>query len=476
MDYYFVGIAGTAMASVAAALKAAGHSISGSDAGVYPPMSDFLARQGIPYHDAFHESNIDGFLNDAAAASRPACFVIGNAISRGNPEVERILDLKADFVSLAALAGGELIWGRKSAVFAGTHGKTTTSSLAAWTLESAGRKPGFLIGGMPVNFGRGCRPAPPGGVFVTEGDEYDTAFFDKRSKFVHYRPDIFVINNVEFDHADIFRSIDDVVEAFRMGLRLVPRGGLVLVNGDDARALEAATGAQAAVRTFGLGAGNDWRAAEITIEDGGSSFSALRKDGDSMRGFRFYVPLAGEFNVRNALAVIAALDALEISNHEIEAGFSSFLGVRRRMETAAEARGIIVIDDFAHHPTAVRETVRALRIKYPSARLRIVFEPRSNTTTRNIFQAELAAAFDGADEVVLGPVNRPERYSPEQLLDRDRLAADISSRGPAARAARDPAEAARIVLSDLHEGDVIVVMSNGGFGGMTRMLVNGITA
>ena len=460
--YYFVGIAGTAMASVAGALKSLGHHVSGSDRGVYPPMSDFLASQGIPYSEDFDAVHI----RETADANRDTVFVIGNAMSRGNPEVEEILDHRLSFTSLAALVGTTLLKGRTSIVVAGTHGKTSTASLAAWALESAGFEPGFLIGGIANNFAEGCRPGREGSVFVTEGDEYDTAFFDKRSKFIHYRPDIAIINNIEFDHADIFSTIDDVVRTFRHFVNLIPRNGLLLVNGDDMLAVGIARQAYTDTHTFGFGEDCSWRATEMRSEKGRTRFTVRTTvdGGRDMEG-TYEIPLTGSFNVRNALAVVAVCARFGVPKDRIAQGFSTFLGVKRRMEIIAERNGITVIDDFAHHPTAVRETLKAVADAYPERRVWALFEPRSNTTTRNIFQQELAGAFDDADVVIIGAVNRPERYRNDELLSTDDLIADLQSRGIFARHIPDAAEMADIVLHESREGDVIVLLSNGSFGG-----------
>ncbi|MBL0175167.1 MAG: UDP-N-acetylmuramate--alanine ligase [Ignavibacteria bacterium] len=497
---YFIGIGGTAMAAVAAALARMGWEVSGSDDGVYPPMSDFLASRGIRYHESFAEANLENFgfrisdfglsaplsasdsrsasprprVSEADSGSATPLIVIGNAVSRGNPEVEAVLRGRFPYTSLAALAGSALIAGSRSLVVAGTHGKTTTASLAAWVLETAGRAPGFLIGGIPENFGEGCRPAAAGGVFVSEGDEYDTAFFDKRSKFVHYRPDILVINNIEFDHADIFLSLDDVRRSFRQVVNLVPGDGLILFNGDDEEARAAAAGAHTPVESFGLGENNDWQAASIVWENGETRFDVLHRSGGGLQCFRYTTPLAGAFNVRNVLGVIAACTALGVSAHDIQAGITTFRSVRRRMEVIAEHGGITVIDDFAHHPTAVRETLAALRQKYPARRIWALFEPRSNTTTRRIFQDDLADAFVDADVAVIGAVNRPGRYAPGESLDTGLLVRELADRGIRAFDIPDVEEMVALVLAETRPGDVVVLMSNGKFGGAQRRIADGV--
>ncbi|MFA6234991.1 MAG: UDP-N-acetylmuramate:L-alanyl-gamma-D-glutamyl-meso-diaminopimelate ligase [Bacteroidota bacterium] len=465
--FYFIGIGGTAMAGVAAALKQQGHHVAGVDNGVYPPMSDFLAAQDITYHEQFDAANV-------AALQADTVVVIGNAMSRGNAEVEAVLNRRLSFTSLAALVGEHLIAGNTSIVIAGTHGKSTTSSLAAWVLESAARAPGFLIGGIPENFGQGCRPARTGGVFVTEGDEYDTAFFDKRSKFVHYRPDVAVINNVEFDHADIFDSLEHVKRSFRQFVNLVPGNGVLIVNGDDSNAMDVVKDAHTGIVTFGMGSMCNLVGGDIRFVEGNTSFTL--SDKRSSHRHRFTIPLAGDFNVRNAMAAIAVARHLGIGDEEIQQGFSTFLSIRRRMEVIAEINGITLIDDFAHHPTALRLTLTALREKYAGRRLIACFEPRSNTTTRNIYQKEITEALALADVAVIGAIDRPHRYAESERLSPDWVAADLNAQGVIARAIPDPAEMVEWVASVMRPGDVIALCSNGKFGGAHASLRDRIAA
>lgn len=456
------------MAGVAAALKEQGHLVSGSDNGVYPPMSVFLAEREIPYYDSFDEEHI-------AALGRETMIVIGNAMSRGNAEVEAVLNRRLPYTSLSQLVGAEMIDGATSIVIAGTHGKSTTSSLAAWVLESAGRKPGFLIGGIPQNFGQGCRlPQPENGVFVTEGDEYDTAFFDKRSKFVHYRPDIAVINNVEFDHADIFDNLEHVKRSFRQFVNVVRGEGLLVVNGDDIHAMEVVVGAQTPVLTVGCGEICDLQGSDIRFVDGGTSFTVTDTRADSEQRFR--IPLMGEFNVRNALAVIASARHVGLTDEEIQKGFDGFLSIRRRMEVIAENNGITLIDDFAHHPTALKLTLAALRARYPGRRLVACFEPRSNTTTRNIYQKEITEALSQADVAVIGAIDRPHRYREDERLSPPRIAEDLEMLGRLARAIPDAAEMVEWVSAIMKPGDVIALCSNGKFGGAHTMLKEKVLA
>jgi UDP-N-acetylmuramate: L-alanyl-gamma-D-glutamyl-meso-diaminopimelate ligase len=429
---YFVGIAGTAMASVAAMCRDLGLAVTGSDENVYPPMSTFLEARGIRIVSGYRESNLD---------HRPDLVVIGNAAKRGNPEIERVLDERLNFCSLPELMRDRFLRGKHSIVVAGTHGKTTTTSLLAWVLESAGLEPGFFIGGIPTNFGHGARAAD-GHYFVVEGDEYDTAFFDKRSKFVHYRPDTVILNNIEFDHADIFPDLAAVKRAFRQLVAIVPRRGLIIANSDDANVREVVEGAQSRVKFFTLG------------DSAGYS-----------------LPMAGAHNHRNAAAVAVCAGGLGLTREQVQRGFSSFAGVKRRMEVRGEAGGVTVLDDFAHHPTALVETIRAIREKYPRRRVWALFEPRSNTTRRNIFQAELAEALGEADGVYISRVDRLLELPEAERLNPDQVIAVLRARGKPALYAAGADEIVSDLTPQLRTGDVVGVFSNGGFGGIHDKLL-----
>lgn len=450
------------MASVAKALATAGVSVSGSDSGVYPPMSEELSRAGILYHTIFDARHTETAID----SGMQPLFIIGNALSRGNPEVEDILNRRLPFTSLAAFVGDCFIGKRTSVVVAGTHGKTTTTALTAWILHHAGYAPGFLAGGVPQNFDSGCTTGD-GDIFVIEGDEYDTAFFDKRSKFVHYKPTIAIINNIEFDHADIFDSLDAVKKAFRQLVNLVPGNGCIIVNGDDGNAMDVVRDAHSSLVTIGFGSENDWHALDIEHSNEGTTF--LARSASITR--QMHLPLIGEYNVRNALAAIAACDRLGLSLDEVQRGFSTFEGVKRRLEVIAEVHGVTVIDDFAHHPTAVRGTLLALRKKYPSRTLWVLFEPRSNTTTRNIFQDEFADALSHADVILIGALNRPERYAEEERLSVEQLCGSLRAKGLTAEHIPDADEMVERVVSHVREGDVVVFLSNGNFGGARQKLV-----
>lgn len=441
------------MASTAAALQEKGLEVTGSDQNVYPPMSTFLADRGIAVMSGYAEKNL---------AHKPDLVVIGNAISRGNPEAEHVLDHKLPYCSLPELLKHFFIRGKRSLVVAGTHGKTTTTSLLAWVFEHNGLNPSFLIGGIPNNLGQGARftDSP---WFIIEGDEYDTAFFDKRSKFVHYLPEVAIINNLEFDHADIFPDLAAVQTSFKHFIRLVPRNGLLLGNGDDRNLAPLLEVTHCPVKRFGLGETNAVQAFNLRFGPTATEFE--------IPSFKFHLNLVGELNVRNALAVVACAKHCGLKNHQIQSAFDTFTGIRRRMEVRGIAGGVSVIDDFGHHPTAIRETLRALRIRYPHQKLWAIFEPRTNTTRRNVFQAELAAAFADADAVVVAQVARLELLAPQERLDPQKLIQDLVGAGKSAVYLPDVESIVGHVAAAARGGDVVCVFSNGGFGGIHGKLL-----
>ena len=450
---HFVGICGTAMASVAAALQEKGVRVTGSDQNVYPPMSTFLAERQIDVIAGYAEQNL---------AHKPDLVVIGNAISRGNPEAEHVLDHKLPYCSLPELLKHFFVRGKRSLVVAGTHGKTTTTSLLAWVFEHNGLNPSYLIGGIPNNLGQGARftDSP---WFIIEGDEYDTAFFDKRSKFVHYLPEVAIVNNLEFDHADIFAGLEAIQTSFVHFIRLVPRNGLLLGNGDDRNVAPLLSVTHCPVKRFGLAEGNAVQAFNIRYGPTATSFE--------IPSFKFQTNFVGELNVRNALAVVACAKHCGLKNHQIQSAFDTFKGIKRRMEVRGIAGGVTVVDDFGHHPTAIRETLSALRIKYPHQKIWAIFEPRSNTTRRNVFQTELARAFGDADAVVIAQVARLELLAPEQRLEPQKLIQDLTAAGKAAACLPDVDAIVAHVAKGAQGGEVIVVFSNGGFGGIHAKLL-----
>ncbi len=393
--------------------------------------------------------------------------MIGNKLSRGNNELEATLDGKLPYTSLPELLKDQVIQGRTSIVLTGTHGKATTSSWHHGCFESAGKSPNFMVGGVPGNFSAGWQYRPESEYIVLEGDEYDTAFFDKRSKFFHYLPTILLINNIEFDHADIFGSLDDILLAFRRLVNVVPGNGLILANGDDPNVMSVTGNAFTPVLTFGLGESCQLRAANIAYDADQTSFDVLR---DGVKEARLQVPLLGEFNVRNVLGIVGVARHVGVEYDVIASALASFTNTRRRMERIGEWNGVVLYDDFAHHPTAIHETLRGLRARHPNQPVRAIFEPRSNTTRRNVFQQQLADCFREADAVVLAQVDRLDELDPSERLDPDRLAADLAAHGVEALFLPDVDAIVAHVAETLQPNEVIVVMSNGGFGGIIQKL------
>ena len=450
---HFLGICGTAMGSVAAAMQERGFRVSGQDDKVYPPMSDFLREKGVTITQGYAAGDIP---NDAL-------IVVGNAMTRGNAAVEAVLNRKLAYLSLPETLKRFFLFDRHNLVVTGTHGKTTTTSLLAWIFESAGRAPGYLIGGIPENLGQGAclRDSK---YFIIEGDEYDTAFFDKRSKFVHYLPELVIVNNIEFDHADIYRDLGEIQTSFRRLLNIVHSEGMILLNGDDPNSLEVARNCPAPIVEVGFSpnAGNPIR--NVSHGNGGSAFELF--------GQRFEIPLVGDFNVRNAAMAASAAHYYGISGDEIRTAFASFRGIKRRQEERGKVRGITIVDDFGHHPTAIRETLAGLRSRYEGSRLWAVFEPRSNTTRRAVFQHELPAAFEKADGVFIAKVARLDQLPVGERLDPERVVADIAAQGKPAfyePTADDIVERLRPLAAG---GDVVVVFSNGGFDGIHQKLLD----
>ena len=450
---HFTGIGGTGMAAAAAAMQEKGFAVTGSDQNVYPPMSTFLAEKKIAVMNGYDEKNL---------SHKPDLVVIGNAISRGNPEAEFILDHKLRYCSLAALLAEFFIRGKRALVVTGTHGKTTTTSLLAWVFEHSGLNPSFFIGGIPTNLGQGAR-FTDSEWFIIEGDEYDTAFFDKRSKFIHYQPEVAIINNLEFDHADIFENLDAVKKTFSHFIRLIPRNGLLLGNGDDANLAPLLNVTHCPVKRFGLGEENSVRAFNLNFGPTATEFE--------IPSFKFHINLVGELNVRNALAVVACAKHCGLSNKQIQSAFDTFKGIKRRMEVRGIAGGVTLIDDFGHHPTAIRETLRALRIKYPREKIWAIFEPRSNTTRRNVFQTELAQSFADANAVVVSEVARLEQIAAEERLNPEKLMQDLKTSGKDAAYLPDADSIVAHVAKNVQGGDIVCVFSNGGFDGIHGKLL-----
>jgi UDP-N-acetylmuramate: L-alanyl-gamma-D-glutamyl-meso-diaminopimelate ligase len=456
------------MASLAAMLQARGHQVTGSDENVYPPMSTMLASLGI--------SVVQGYAIDNLSPA-PDCVVVGNAIPRGNPEVEETLNRRLLYRSLPEVLKEEFIRGRRSLVVAGTHGKTTTTSLAAWVMDQGGLNPTFLVGGLVQNFGASSR-VTDSNYFIIEGDEYDTAYFDKGPKFMHYLPELAIVGNIEFDHADIYKDIDAVKLAFRRLMNTVPRNGRLIAGWDSplVREVIASMGQRlfTQVETFGTCEDARWQARDIDCSGGMTRFRVLR---EGKEWSEFQTPLIGEFNVRNCLSVIIAADAWGIERQAIIDAMPTFKSVRRRCEVLGEVNGIIVIDDFAHHPTAVRETLSALRTRYAGQRLVAVFEPRSWSSRLAVFQQEYAKAFAPADYVIVaGVFDTRKAIEKGDVLDTAKLIEDIAAQTKPAFAISDVNEIVEKLSSELRSGDVVAIMSNGGFGGIHEKLLSALSA
>ncbi|PYR79577.1 MAG: UDP-N-acetylmuramate:L-alanyl-gamma-D-glutamyl-meso-diaminopimelate ligase [Acidobacteria bacterium] len=457
---HLIGICGTAMATLAAMLKRRGYDVRGSDQNVYPPMSDFLAEQQIATLQGYDPQHITADLD---------LVVVGNAISRGNPELEEVLDRKIRYCSLPEAVRDHFLWGARSIVIAGTHGKTTTTSLAGWVLTHAELDPSVFIGGIAENFAGSYRIGG-GRDFVLEGDEYDSAFFDKTAKFLKYLPDVAVVSNIEFDHADIYADLESIRVAFRRLVNLIPRRGLLLLGGDDREARALAQTARCKVETFGLSDGVDWQGHDLKIDAGVTHFGVRR--GGTPIGL-FEVPLLGAYNVRNALAAIAVGSAVGLNPDTIAEAFRRFKGVRRRMQLRGTVAGVAIYDDFAHHPTAIAETLAGVRSAYPDRPIWAVFEPRSATSCRRVFQDEFAKAFSAADHVILPAVFRAN-LPDEQRLSIEQLIADLRARGQDARYVPRVDDIVASVAREARAGDLVVIMSNGGFDGIHEKLLTAL--
>jgi UDP-N-acetylmuramate: L-alanyl-gamma-D-glutamyl-meso-diaminopimelate ligase len=459
---HLIGVCGTAMATLAALLKSRGYDVRGSDQNVYPPMSDFLVQQGITLLQGYSADHISAELD---------LVVVGNAISRGNVELEEVLDRKIRYCSLPEAVRDHFLWASRAIVIAGTHGKTTTTSIAGWLLAHGGADPNVFIGGIAENFESSYRIGG-GRDFVIEGDEYDSAFFDKTAKFLKYLPDIAVVTNIEFDHADIYPDLDAIRLAFRRLVNLVPRRGLLLLGADNADALALSSHAHCKVETFGLSNGADWQAHDLEVSAASTRFG-VRRAGATVGTFD--LPLLGAYNVRNALAAIAVGAATGLNTDTMAAGLRAFKGVRRRLQHRGTASGVAVYDDFAHHPTAIAETLQGVRSAYPARRIWAIFEPRSATSCRRVFQSDFAKALARADHVVLPAVYRSTLPENERLST-EGLIADLKAAGVDARYIPDTADIVRTVAEDARSGDLVIVMSNGGFDNIHQKLLSALEA
>lgn len=464
---YLIGICGTAMASLAGMLKQLGHEVTGSDAAAYPPMSELLRELGIPVHEPYAERNLD---------RRPDLVIVGNAISRGNVELERVMDERIPFTSMASVLHDEFLASRDPLVVAGTHGKTTTTSMLAWVYEVASRHdpkfaPSFLIGGVAENFGTSfmVRPTRP---FILEGDEYDTAFFDKGPKFLHYFPDSAILTHVEFDHADIYPDLEAVKTAFKRFVNLIPRRGRVIAYDGSDNVTECVTRAFCAVERYGFHDDSYWRISDLR-HDGPVTRWTLWRAGERFADLS--LPMAGEHNALNATAAAALAAGQGISAEAIAEALGTFHSVKRRLEVKAVAEGVTIIDDFAHHPTAIRETLRALRESRPGQRLIAVLEPRSNTLRRNVFEGALVDSLALADRVMLAGVFKSESIPVAERLDPAHVVQGLLDRGIPATVCPDADAIVAALTPELRNGDVVVILSNGGFGGIYQKLPRAIT-
>ncbi|MGA2423590.1 MAG: UDP-N-acetylmuramate:L-alanyl-gamma-D-glutamyl-meso-diaminopimelate ligase [Terriglobales bacterium] len=471
---HLIGICGTAMASLAGMLQERGFRVTGSDAAAYPPMSTFLEALGIPVAQPFAEANLGSHSEGSHSDSRPDLVVVGNALSRGNVELERVLDERIPFCSLPQILHDEFLVGKDVLVVAGTHGKTTTTSMLAWIFETAGLHPSFLIGGIAENFGRSFGLGE-GKHFILEGDEYDTAFFDKGPKFLHYFPDSVILTSVEFDHADIYKDLDAVETAFKRLVNLVPRRGRIIAF--DAGASQIASidssidrclkKAFCPVERYGASDRAGWKIANLKLGADRTSWSVLH-DRKPWADFEF--PLGGEYNVWNATAAAALAASYGISKDVIAKALATFRSVKRRLEVKAEINGITIMDDFAHHPTAIEQTIRALRARYPQSRLWVVLEPRSNTMRRNVLQDALARSLALADQIVVAAIFKSEAIPEDERLDLNRVIDEIKERGKQARIFADADAIVNAIAPELREPDVVAILSNGGFGGIYEKL------
>jgi UDP-N-acetylmuramate: L-alanyl-gamma-D-glutamyl-meso-diaminopimelate ligase len=460
---HLVGICGTGMGSLAGLLADAGYTVTGSDESIYPPMSTMLQERGIPVLQGYRPEHLD---------DRPDLVVIGNVATKSNPEALAAIERQIPYLSMPQAIGQLFLEGRHSLVVAGTHGKTTTAALLAWVLESAGRHPSFLVGGVLSNFNRSSGLGT-GDDFVIEGDEYETSFFDKGPKFLHYRPRTGILTSVEYDHAEMFSSLDAVKDAFRRFAALVPRDGLLVCCDDDPNVREVIASANCPVALYGVSEGSGWRGRVLTADSSGMRFE-VDKEG---RPFgRFESPLSGIHNLRNMLAVTAAASARGVEPHSIGEGLRTFAGVRRRQEVRGVAGGVTVIDDFAHHPTAVRLTLDGLRQKYAGRRIWAIFEPRTNTSRRSVFQQEYASSFDSADQVIIAAVDHPERAPEGQRFSPEDLVRDLRARGRQADYVDGVGGIIAKATLGARDGDVLVIMSNGAFGGIHARLLEALNA
>lgn len=458
-NIYLIAICGTGMAALAGLLKGAGHRVSGSDANIYPPMSTLLENAGIPVLPGYRKENITADID---------LVIVGNAVSKTNEEVQAVLEAGLDYTSFPEAISRFFLDGRKSLVVTGTHGKTTTTSLLSWVLQASGRKPGFMVGGWLKNFDSNHQ-VPEGDYFVTEGDEYDSAFFDKGPKFLHYRPTASILTGIEFDHADIFDDLDQIKDAFRKYVSLIRPEGVILVKHADANIQDVLGEAVCKVETYGYLDGADWLIGNYRFEAGYGYFS-LSCQGEKKADFQ--LAMIGRHNVENAAAVAALCLRLGLTVDEINSAFITFQGIKRRQEVVGVKNGITVLDDFAHHPTAIRLTLEAVKEAYPGQRLWAVFEPRSATSRRKVFEQDFPDSFLAADRVIIAGLFAPEKISEEERLDPERVVACLREKGRSAHFIPEVDDIVTFMGQNTESGDVVLVMSSGGFGGIHQKILD----
>lgn len=452
MHYYFLGVAGTAMASLAVLMKRKGHQVWGVDQGIYPPMSDFLNQHRIKTYSGYNKIHLEKKFDMA---------VIGNALSRGNEEIEEILNKKIPFTSLPELIKNEFVMNHHNIVVTGTHGKTTTTAILSWIFEYAGLSPTFLIGGIAHNFASSIGFGK-GKYFIIEGDEYDSAFFDKRPKFLHYFPDHLIINNIEFDHFDIYKNLEEIKTAFWKLIRIIPSNGLIAANGDDSTVRDVLSKHYSRLEFYSKEPDSEIHFKITSTGQHGVSFEYYKK-GIKVGEFNF--PFPGEFQVKNAVASITIALDLDISPQIIAEAISSFQGVQRRLELWGTINGADIFDDFAHHPTAIRETLRSMKERYINKKIVALFEPRTNTTSQNIFQHELEDALAVADSIFLAPIHRPDRISKDKLLDRESIVSHLHANGKEAYLLDNYSEILGELQNYLEPDHILILLTNGNLGG-----------
>lgn len=458
---HLMGICGTAMASLAGLFKSMGYKVTGSESNPYPPMSTQIESMGIPIFKPYQAKNLD---------PKPDFVIIGNVISASNEEAKEVLRLDIPYTSLAKAMGEAIIDWRQCICVSGTHGKTTTTSLMSWIAETCGKQPGFLIGGIPKNFSKSFQ-LPKGDFFVIEGDEYDTAYFDKVPKFIHYRPTHAILTSIEFDHADIYKNLDEIKDAFSRLMKLIPENGTLIWHGEDQN-IESIKHLCKAKNTFSYGIKTgDYQPKNLKVSEKGTSFEVYKK---GSRLGDYFVQMTGDYNILNATATIAMSDVLGWDQAKLKSALESFQGVKRRQEILGEPRGVLVIEDFAHHPTAVKETLKGLKSRYPTRKIFSVFEPRSATSRRKVFQKDYAQAFSIADETLLmtafdqSKIDEGDRFSSEELVQ------DLKDQGQTANAFQNVDQIVSKLKADAHKGDLIVIMSNGGFDGIYQKLMKAL--